>query len=177
MLKLYTISAFTENTIGLLNRITIIFTRRRINIESLSVSETERSGISRFTIVVKTDRETTEKLVKNIRKIIEVLAVFAYENHSLVYNEMALYKFAFEKPETKTLLESLANEHKARVVFTEKNILIIEKSGTEEEIYAFFHIVKPYGILEFVRSGRIALTKFEKGLSEYLPKAEWTYHI
>lgn len=177
MSKLYTISAFTENTIGLLNRITIIFTRRRINIESLSVSETERTGVSRFTIVVKTDRETIERLVKNIRKIIEVLAVFAYENHNLVYNEMALFKFSFEKQETKTLLESLAHQSEARVVFSEDNILIIEKSGTEEEIYAFFNIVKPYGIIEFVRSGRIALSKFEKGLSEYLPKTEWTYHI
>ena len=177
MSKLYTIAAFTENTIGLLNRITIIFTRRRINIESLSVSETERQGVSRFTIVVKTEREMAESLVKNIRKIIEVLAVFAYENEAMVYNEMALFKFCFDKPETKILLEGFADQHRARVVFTEKNIMIIEKSGTEEEIYAFFKIVKPYDILEFVRSGRIALTKFEKGLSEYLPKSEWTYHI
>jgi acetolactate synthase-1/3 small subunit len=168
MSNLYTIAAFTENTIGLLNR---------INIESLSVSETERKGISRFTIVVKTEREMAESLVKNIRKIIEVLAVFAYENDAMVYNEMALFKFCFDKIETKALLENLAEENGARVVFAEKNILIIEKSGTEEEIYTFFKIVKPYDILEFVRSGRIALTKFEKGLSEYLPKAEWSYNI
>ena len=91
----YTICVFTENTIGLLNKITIIFTRRRINIESLTVSETERKGISRFTIVIKHEkREEVEKLVRQIRKIIEVLAVFGYLNEDIVYNEIALYKIS-----------------------------------------------------------------------------------
>ena len=77
MLTNYTISVFTMNTVGLLNRITIIFTRRRVNIESLTVSETERKGVSRFTIVIKHEnREFVEKLVRQIRRVTDVLAVF-----------------------------------------------------------------------------------------------------
>src|SRR5690606_13245147 len=84
---LYTICVFTENTIGLLNKITILFSRRRINIESLTVSESERKGVSRFTIVIHhTSREEVEKLVRQIRKIIEVLAVFGYLNEEIAYN-------------------------------------------------------------------------------------------
>ena len=91
----YTICVFTSNSIGLLNRITIIFTRRRINIESLTVSETERKGVSRFTIVIKHEsRDEVEKLVRQIRKIVEVLAVFGYLNDEIVYNEIALYKLS-----------------------------------------------------------------------------------
>lgn len=92
-MKQYTICVFTENSIGLLNKITVIFTRRRINIDSLTVSETVRKGVSRFTIVIKHEkREEVEKLVRQIRKIVEVLAVFGYLNDEIVYNEIALFK-------------------------------------------------------------------------------------
>ena len=95
MLTNYTISIFTTNTVGLLNRITIIFTRRRVNIESLTVSETERRGVSRFTIVIKHEnREFVEKLVRQIRKVTDVLAVFGYLDDEIVFNEIALFKIA-----------------------------------------------------------------------------------
>lgn len=176
MEKLYTICIFTENTLGLLNRISGIFTRRRINIESLSVSETERKGISRFTIVIKSDeREKVEKIVRQIRKIIEVMAVFGYEDQDLTYNELAFFKVETEKAsEVKKLLEGYK---RAKVLYEDARILIIEKAGTEEEIYSFFTQLKPFGILEFVRSGRIALPKNEKGLAQYLPEVEWEYNI
>lgn len=176
MEKLYTICIFTENTLGLLNRISGIFTRRRINIESLSVSETERKGISRFTIVIKSDeRERVEKIVRQIRKIIEVLAVFGYEDHDLTYNELAFFKVESEKAdEVKGLLEGYK---RAKVLFEDDRILIIEKAGTEKEIYSFFAQLKPYGILEFVRSGRIALPNNEKGLAQYLPEVDWEYYM
>ncbi|QEC53161.1 acetolactate synthase small subunit [Anseongella ginsenosidimutans] len=176
MEKLYTICIFTENTLGLLNRISGIFTRRRINIESLSVSETERKGISRFTIVFKSDeREKVEKIVRQIRKIIEVLAVFGYEDPDLVFNELAFFKLDTKNAAgAKQLLEGYK---RAKVLFEDEQILIIEKAGTEEEIYSFFKQLKPYGILEFVRSGRIALSRSEKGLAQYLPEAEWAYNI
>lgn len=176
MEKLYTICIFTENTLGLLNRISGIFTRRRINIESLSVSETERKGISRFTIVIKSDeREKIEKIVRQIRKIIEVMAVFGYVDEELTYNELAFFKVDTSRAaEVKGLLEGYK---RAKVLFEDEHILIIEKAGTEEEIYAFFRQLKPFGILEFVRSGRIALPRNEKGLAQYLPEAEWEYNI
>ncbi|HYH56653.1 MAG TPA: acetolactate synthase small subunit [Anseongella sp.] len=176
MEKLYTICIFTENTLGLLNRISGIFTRRRINIESLSVSETERKGVSRFTVVIKSgEREKVEKIVKQIRKIIEVLAVFGYEDKDLVYNEIAFFKVGLENgPQAKLLLEEYSG---AKLLSEEGNCLVIETAGTEEEIYGFFNMLKPLGILEFVRSGRIALSKNEEGLVHYLPEAEWEYNI
>ena len=176
MEKLYTICIFTENTLGLLNRISGIFTRRRINIESLSVSETERKGISRFTIAIRSaERESVEKIVRQIRKIIEVLAVFGYEDHDLVYNELAFFKLETERAEeVKGILEGYK---RAKVLFEDNRIMIVEKAGTEEEIYNFFKQLKPFGILEFVRSGRIALSRNEKGLAQYLPDAEREYNI
>ncbi len=172
----YTICVFTENSIGLLNKITIIFTRRRINIESLTVSETERKGISRFTIVIKHEkREEVEKLVRQIRKIIEVLAVFGYLNEDIVYNEIALFKISTPLAGKSVDVETINKIYKAWVVYWGLDYVVIEKTGTETEIYDFFKYVKPYGIIEFVRSGRIAVGKTPQGLIEYLPEeiTEW----
>ena len=174
----YTICIFTENTIGLLNRITIIFTRRRVNIESLTVSETERKGVSRFTIVIKHElREDVEKLVRQIRKIVEVMAVFGYLNDEIVYNEIALYKIATPL-DTKALdVETINKQYKAWVVYWGLDYVVIEKTGNNDEIFAFFEYLKQYEILEFVRSGRVAVGKTEKGLVEYLPEADWAYYL
>jgi acetolactate synthase I/III small subunit len=175
----YTICVFTENSIGLLNKITIIFTRRRINIESLTVSETERAGISRFTIVIKhEEREAVEKLVRQIRKIIEVLAVFGYLNDDIVYNEIALFKIATPLGSRPLDVDTINRDYRAWVVYWGLDYVAIQKTGTEEEIFEFFKYIKPYGIYEFVRSGRIAVAKAPKGLVEFLPKdTEWEYYM
>jgi acetolactate synthase-1/3 small subunit len=176
----YTICVFTENSIGLLNKITIIFTRRRINIESLSVSETERKGISRFTIVIKHEkREEVEKLVRQIRKIIEVLAVFGYLNEDIVYNEIALYKISTPLNGKSVDVETINKVYKAWVVYWGLDYVVIEKTGTETEIFDFFRYIKPHGIIEFVRSGRVAVGKTPQGLIEYLPEeiTEWEYYL
>ncbi len=176
----YTICVFTENSIGLLNKITIIFTRRRINIESLTVSETERKGISRFTIVIKHEkREAVEKLVRQIRKIIEVLAVFGYLNEDIVYNEIALYKISTPLNGKSVDVETINKIYKAWVVYWGLDYVVIEKTGTETEIFDFFRYIKPHGIIEFVRSGRVAVCKTPQGLIEYLPEeiTEWEYYL
>ncbi|CAH0996952.1 Acetolactate synthase small subunit [Emticicia aquatica] len=176
----YTICVFTENSIGLLNKITIIFTRRRINIESLTVSETERKGISRFTIVIKHEkREEVEKLVRQIRKIIEVLAVFGYLNEDIVYNEIALFKISTPLNGKSVDVETINKIYKAWVVYWGLDYVVIEKTGTETEIFDFFKYIKPHGIIEFVRSGRVAVGKTPQGLIEYLPEeiTEWEYYL
>jgi len=176
----YTICVFTENSIGLLNKITIIFTRRRINIESLTVSETERKGISRFTIVIKHEkREDVEKLVRQIRKIIEVLAVFGYLTEDIVYNEIALYKISTPLNGKSVDVETINKVYKAWVVYWGLDYVVIEKTGTETEIFDFFRYIKPHGIIEFVRSGRVAVCKTPQGLIEYLPEeiTEWEYYL
>jgi acetolactate synthase-1/3 small subunit len=176
----YTICVFTENSIGLLNKITIIFTRRRINIESLTVSETERKGISRFTIVIKHEkREEVEKLVRQIRKIIEVLAVFGYLNEDVVYNEIALFKISTPLGGKSVDVETINKTYKAWVVYWGLDYVVIEKTGTETEIFEFFKYIKPHKIIEFVRSGRVAVGKTPQGLIEYLPEeiTEWEYYL
>lgn len=173
----YTICVFTANTVGLLNRITIIFTRRRINIESLTVCETERVGVSRFTITIKHEvRDEVEKLVRQIRKIVEVLAVFGYLDNEIVFNEIALFKVATPLGGKRLDVELLNKRFKAWVVYWGLDYVVIEKTGTETEIQTLFAHLEPYDILEFVRSGRVAVGKTEKGLVEYLPEAEeWDY--
>ncbi len=174
----YTICVFTENTIGLLNKITILFSRRRINIESLTVSETERKGVSRFTIVIQHEiREEVEKLVRQIRKIIEVLTVFGYLNEEVIYNEIAMFKISTLSGAKPLDIEVINKIYKAWVVFWGLDYVVIEKTGTINEIFDFFNYIKPYGILEFVRSGRVAVSKSSKSLGEYLPEAEWEYYL
>ncbi|MCY7350764.1 MAG: acetolactate synthase small subunit [Cytophagaceae bacterium] len=167
----YTISIFTNNTIGLLNRITIVFTRRRINIESLTVCETERQGVSRFTISLRHEsREAIEKLVRQLRKIVDVLAVFGYLDDEIVYNETALFKVQTPLGGQTIDIDVINKDHNAWVVHWGIDYVVIEKSGTGDEIMQFYQYIKGYGILEFVRSGRIAVGKTEKGLVEYLPE-------
>jgi acetolactate synthase I/III small subunit len=174
----YTICVFTENTIGILNKITILFTRRRINIESLTVSETERKGVSRFTIVIHHEsREVVEKLVRQIRKVVEVLAVFGYLNEEIAYNEIALFKIATPAGAKPVDIETINKVYKAWVVYWHLDYVVIEKTGTEEEIFDFFNYIKPHGILEFVRSGRVAVSKSPQSLVDYLPEAEWEYYL
>jgi acetolactate synthase I/III small subunit len=175
----YTICVFTENSIGILNKITVIFTRRRINIESLTVSETVRKGVSRFTIVIKHEkREEVEKLVRQIRKIIEVLAVFGYLNDEIVYNEIALFKISTPIGGKALDIDAINRIYKAWVVYWGLDYVTIQKTGTEEEIFEFFRYLKPHGIIEFVRSGRVAIGKTPQGLVEFLPDdMEWEYYL
>lgn len=175
----YTICVFTSNTIGLLNRITIIFTRRRVNIESLTVSETERKGVSRFTIVIKHEsRDEVEKLVRQIRKIVEVLAVFGYLNDEIVFNEIALFKISTPLGGQTLDVDVVNKKYKAWVVYWGLDYVVIEKTGTETEIFDFFAYLRlQHEILEFVRSGRVAVGKTEQGLVEYLPEADWAYYL
>ena len=175
----YTICVYGENAIGLLNKISVIFSRRRINIESLTVSETIKKGVSRFTIVIKHEqRDAVEKLVRQIRKIVEVLAVFGYLNDDIVYNEIALFKVPTPAEAKGLDIGSINKVYKANVVYWELDYVVIEKTGTEEEIFEFFRYLKPHGIIEFVRSGRVAIAKTPQGLIEYLPQEiEWEYAI
>jgi acetolactate synthase I/III small subunit len=170
----YTISIFTANAIGLLNRITIVFTRRRINIESLTVCETERKGVSRYTIVIRHDqREEVEKLVRQLRKIVDVLAVFGYLDDEIVYNEIALFKIPTPYGCKPLDIRSINIDYSAKVVHWGIEYVVIEKTGTEVEIKELYDYLKPWGLLEYLKSGRVAVGKTEKGLVEYLPEGDW----
>lgn len=171
METVYNISVFTENSIGILNRITIIFTRRHLNIESITASESEVKGVYRYTIVVKTDLDQVMKVVAQIEKQVEVLKAFFHTDEQVVHQEIALYKIATESFVNGST-EKIIREHHARILTVDKEFTIIEKTGQPEELQELFNELDQYGVLEFVRSGRVAISKPMKTLETYLQELE-----
>lgn len=171
--KEFTITAFSENSIGLLNRITIIFTRRHINIESLAVSESALQGIFKFTIVIRTTQEVIEKVVKQIEKVVDVLRAYYLCQEEIIYQEIALYKVPTEALTESTEIEGLVRKYNARILEVTNEYTVIEKTGHKEETQQLFDNMKKFGVLQFTRSGRIAITKAKKErMSEYLVKLD-----
>ena len=164
----FTITAYTENHVGLLHRITIIFTKRKVNIESITASESEKEGIHRFTIAVTETEEAVEKIVKQIEKQIEVLKADYYKNKEVVQQEVALYKIPSKSLTSGIEVERIVRQHNARFLTIEKDFLVIEKAGFRRETKALFDDLIPFGINEFVRSGRIAVSREEHGIGEYV---------
>ncbi len=160
----FTITAYTENHVGLLHRITIIFTKRKINIESLTTSESETEGIHRFTIAVTETEETVQKVVKQIEKQVEVLKAGYYKKKEVVQQELALYKLRTDSLTNGLEVERIVREHGARFLTIEKEFVVIEKAGYKRETKALFDELKTYDIIEFVRSGRIAVSREQYGL-------------
>jgi acetolactate synthase-1/3 small subunit len=170
----YTITAFSENHIGLLNRITIIFTRRKVNIESLTVGESSIHGIHKFTIVVNEEQEKVEKVVKNIEKQVEVLKAFYHPDDEVIHQEIALYKVPTEELLTNTNLEKTIRKHNARILEVTKEYTVIEKTGHKAETSHLFEELSQYGVKQFTRSGRIAITKLNRELlTDYLREVDY----
>src|ERR1700739_3764535 len=130
----YIISVFTEDKIGLLNRITIIFTRRHINIESITASEIEVKGIYRYTIVVTVTKEQVEKLVKQIEKQVEVFKAFYHLNSQVLSREIALYKVPTEALKENELFTRIVRENHANILSVSPEFIVLEKTGEEREI-------------------------------------------
>lgn len=160
----YTIIIFAENRPGVLYRIADLFLRRKINIESLTVSETENAGISRFTIVVQVEPVVLEKTVKQLYRIIEVVKVYDTTDEDLIFKEVALIKVSAKNPEQRRQVSETASMFSAVIAFIGQDFLTVEKTGSEEEINSLYQLLRPFGIREFVRSGRIAVLKGEKKL-------------
>ena len=156
---LYTITVFTENRVGLLNQISIIFTRRKINIESLSVSPSSIKGVHKFTITAYTDLDTIQKLTKQIEKRIDVLRAYFYTDDEIVYQEIALFKVPTEKLLAEKNLEAIIRRNNARILEITPTYTVVEKTGHSDETEALFNEFNVYGISQFVRSGRVAVTK------------------
>ena len=156
---LYTVTVYSENQVGLLNQISIIFTRRQLNIESLSVSGSAIEGVHKFTITTYSDRETMEKLVKQIEKRIDVLRAFFYTDDEIIFQEVALYKVPTDKLLDDRSIEDLIRKHNARILEVNRTYAVIEKSGHPDETQSLFEELSRYDVMQFVRSGRVAITK------------------
>ncbi len=167
-IKTFTISVYTENNIGLLNRISAIFQRRHINIESLTTSQSEIKDVNRFVIVVKITEDHAIKVVKQIEKQVEAIRAYYHTNEETIFTESCMFKIKsnllFEEPQ----IQNLIKESHARIVTVNKEFFVLEKTGRRHEIEELREAFNAYGIMQFVRSGRIAVTKDEMKVSELL---------
>jgi acetolactate synthase-1/3 small subunit len=168
----YTITVYTENHVGLLNRIAIMFSRRKINIESLNTSPSEVEGIHRFTVVINETEEVVRKLTRQIEKQVDVLKAYYNTNDEIVWQELALYKVPTDVIAEKAKVERLLREHGARAVVIRKDYTIFETSGHREETDKLIAVLEPFGLIEFVRSARVAIIKNSSGFHEKLKEFE-----
>lgn len=169
----YTITVYTENQIGLLNRIAIIFSRRKINIESLNTSPSEVDSVHRFTIVIDETEEVVRKLCRQIEKQVEVLKAYYNTNEEIIWQEMAMYKVPTDIIAEKVKVERLLREHGARAVVIRNDYTVFETTGQREETDKLIKVLEPYGLIEFVRSARVAIIKNSKGFHEKLKDFEY----
>lgn len=166
--KQYTVSIYTENNIGLLNRISAIFQRRHMNIESLNTSPSEIESVSRFTIVVNITESQMKKIIGQIEKQVEVIKAFYHTEDEIIYQESCLFKIKSELLFDERQIQNIIKESNARIVAVNKQFFVLEKSGRKEEIDLLYRELNVFGIMQFTRSGRVAVTKDEMKISTLL---------
>ncbi len=164
----FTISVYTENNIGLLNRISAIFLKRHINLDSMTASQSEIKDVFRFTIAVKVTEEQVKKIVLQIEKQIEVIKAFYHKEEDIIYQETALFKVESKLLFEERQIQNVIKNSNANIVTVTSEFFVIEKTGRRREVEALYHKLEPYGLMQFVRSGRIAVTKDKMHISKIL---------
>ena len=168
MKKNYTISIYTENSVGLLNRISAIFQKRHINIISITSSASEIKNVSRFVIVVNLSKEVVKKVVNQIEKQIEVIKAFFHTDEETIFQESALYKVASKSLFDERHIQNIIKNSHAKIVTVNTDFFVIEKTGFRHETEQLYKDLAPYGLLQFVRSGRISVSKAPMKIKELL---------
>ncbi len=164
----FTVSVYTENNIGLLNRISAIFQRRHINIESLNTSVSEIEGVSKFTIVINVTESQMKKVRGQIEKQVEVIKAYYHTEDETIYQESCLFKIKSELLFDERQIQNIIKESNARIVTVNKEFFVLEKSGRKEEIELLYRELSVFGIMQFTRSGRVSVTKDEMRISTML---------
>jgi len=155
---LHTLAVYVEDKPGVLNRVASLFRRRAFNIDSLTVGHTEQPGVSRMTIVCDVDEASIRRVEANVYKLVNVLRVDDLTERPAVERELAMIKVA-ATPETRAQVLQLADVFRARVVDVSAESLIVETTGTGEKIDRLLDVLRPYGVLEMVRTGRVAMAR------------------
>jgi len=163
----FTVSVYTENTVGILNRLSAIFLKRHINIESMTVSKSEIDHVHRFTFVVIVPKTLIQKVVGQLEKQIEVIAAFYHTEDQIIYNETALFKISSEHLYDERIQNKL-KFRRAHIIAITETFFVIEASGLKADIDNMYEKLKPYGLLQFVRSGRIAISRPKMAITELL---------
>ena len=164
----FTVSIYTENNIGLLNRISAIFLKRHINIESLTTSQSEIDSIFRFVIVVNVSETMIKSIIKQINKQIEVISSFYHTDKETIFLETALYKVKSKSLFDEKHIQKIIKNSQANIVTVSPNYFVIEKTGWRDETEKLYKELEPYGLLQFVRSGRISVSKEPMNISNIL---------
>ncbi|WP_406657780.1 acetolactate synthase small subunit [Methanolobus sp. ZRKC2] len=160
----HTLSVLVENKYGVLSRVAGMFSRRGYNIDSLTVGVTEDPTISRMTIVVKGDDEVLEQVTKQLNKLIDVIRVTDLKSEETVERELALFKVNSDVT-TRSEIMQIADIFRARIIDVAPRSMVIEVTGDETKIEAIEQLLRPFGIREMVRTGKVALRRGAKGVS------------
>lgn len=160
----HTLTVYSENQVGLLNKIAIIFSRRKINLESFNSSPSEIEKIYRFTIVVKETEEVVRNLVRQIEKIVDVFKVYNNTNDEIIWQQIALYKVPTSVIMKDVKAERLLRQFGANVVVIRSDYTVFEATGQNDEINNLLKELDKYGLIEFVRSARVAIIKSSEGV-------------
>lgn len=161
MEKKYVLSVLVENHAGVLSRVSGLFSRRGYNIDSLNVCETSDPNKSRMTIVVRGDEYILEQIEKQLSKLVEVISIEHCESSATTQREMALIKVKADGPSRAVIIET-CNIFRAHIVDVANESLIVEATGSEEKISSLIRLLEPYGILELLKSGLVAMDRGEK---------------
>ena len=158
----HTIAILVEDLPGVMARVAGLFTRRGFNIESIAVGHSEIPGISRMTIIVSGDEKVLEQIIKQLNKLIDVIRVRDIPAENIIERELVLVRVHVDSLPVRSEIIQLVEIFTAKVVFVERNTMTIEMSGDEEKVGGFLNLLKPFGIREIVRTGRIAITRSSK---------------
>ena len=165
----HTFVAYVEDKPGVLNRVASLMRRRAFNIESLTVGHTDESGVSRMTVVVDTDESGARRLEANLYKLVNVLRVESVTDVPTVVRDLALVKVAADA-NVRAQVMQLADVFRARVVDVANDSLVIEITGTEDKIDGLVEVLRPFGILEMVRTGIVAMRRGTPGVANTPPR-------
>lgn len=154
----HTIVALVQDRPGVLNRVSSLFRRRGFNISSLAVGKSEQPNLSRMTFVVEGDEATVEQLTKQLHKLIDVIRVSELTNEDVVARELALIR-VHATPATRSEIIQLVDIFRANIVDVSPHSLIIETTGEEDKINALYNLLRPFGVRELMRTGRIAMSR------------------
>lgn len=150
-----------EDKPGVLNRVASLFRRRAFNIDSLTVGRTETAGVSRMTIVVDTDDNGARRLEANLYKLVNVLRVTDLTGEAAVVRDLTLVRVSATR-ETRAQVMQIVDTFRGRVVDVASDSLIVEATGAEEKIDGLLGVLRPYGVLEIVRTGRVAMSRGQR---------------
>ena len=164
----YTITIDSDNKAGVLNRISSVFSRIKLNIESLSVCQTDKPYVYRHSVGVVCDKKTATRICQQLNRQIEVMEACFHKREDILQQEMALYKIPVMTLYDQARMERILRHHGAKVLSMHSEYVVIEKTGLMDEIQRLYDELQPLGMLEFARSGPVSLTK---------PAAQTAEHI